>query len=195
MAKGCDCTYGTLICDLKSRKPIAVISNRDSETLEKWLEKYLNIGIVCRDRSLAYAKAINNKCPKAIQIADRFHLVHNLLEASREYVKKNLASKIEIATETKTTKVKRAQTKTKTIKIKKPKTQKHKRKLVEKVKKLHKQGMGIKQISRTTTLAKLDTEIASSYILSVPKPNRMNIYRNEIERYLHLGKNGSNPNS
>ena len=40
-----------------------------------------------RDRSCAYSSAINEVCPNAIQIADRFHLLMNLSDALDKYFK------------------------------------------------------------------------------------------------------------
>lgn len=36
--------YGTLVCDLKTNKPIAVIKDRDCSTVSNWLENYKQIG-------------------------------------------------------------------------------------------------------------------------------------------------------
>jgi len=43
--------YGTLICDLESRKPIDVLPDRSVETVSAWFEKYPSIEMVSRDRS------------------------------------------------------------------------------------------------------------------------------------------------
>src|SRR6266487_3287134 len=42
--------YGTLICDLESRKPIDVLPDRSVETVSAWFEKYPSIEMVSRDR-------------------------------------------------------------------------------------------------------------------------------------------------
>lgn len=49
--------------------------------------KYNDIKIVTRDRASSYSSAINEACPKAIQIADRFHLLMNLSDALDTYFK------------------------------------------------------------------------------------------------------------
>ena len=54
---------------------------------KKWLLKYNDVKIVTRDRSSSYSSAINEACPDAVQIADRFHLIMNLSDALDTYFK------------------------------------------------------------------------------------------------------------
>lgn len=76
-------TYGTIIVDEETHKPVAVLEGRDKDTLKKWLEHNKHVKAVTRDRASAYASAIEETLPAAMQIADRFHLHQNLLEAVR----------------------------------------------------------------------------------------------------------------
>jgi Transposase len=48
-------------------------------SLSRWLLAHPGVEIVTRDRSKAYASAIHKGAPTAIQVADRFHLLQNLL--------------------------------------------------------------------------------------------------------------------
>jgi transposase len=73
--------YGTILVDHERRKTIDLLPDREAETLAQWLKEHPGIEIVTRDRSLAYADAINRGAPDAVQIADRWHLVKNLSEA------------------------------------------------------------------------------------------------------------------
>lgn len=66
--------------DLERSRPIALLKDRESETLAKWLKEHPGIQIVSRDRSKAYEKGILQGAPSAIQVADRFHLLQNLAE-------------------------------------------------------------------------------------------------------------------
>ena len=43
-----------------------------------------HIKVVTRDRASAYAKVISEELPDAMQVADRFHLHQNLLEAIKK---------------------------------------------------------------------------------------------------------------
>ena len=76
-------TYGTIIVDEKTHRPVAVLEGRDKDTLKNWLEHNKHVKAVTRDRASAYASAIEENLPAAMQIADRFHLHQNLLEAVR----------------------------------------------------------------------------------------------------------------
>jgi transposase len=49
--------------------------------------KYNDVEIVTRDRASSYATAINESCPNAVQVADRFHLLMNLSDALDTYFK------------------------------------------------------------------------------------------------------------
>jgi transposase len=70
-------TYGTIILDLEIRRPVDVLEGRDSETLATWLREHPGAEVIARDRSGAYAEGARVGAPKAIQVADRFHLVQN----------------------------------------------------------------------------------------------------------------------
>ena len=76
--------YGTLICDLETHKIIDVMEGRDGEAIEKWLQGHPGIDTVSRDRANAYSSAVTKALPDAVQIADRFHITQNLLEALKE---------------------------------------------------------------------------------------------------------------
>ena len=79
--------YGTVLIDMETSRPIDLLSSRDSANLKEWLKKYPAVKIVTRDRSGAYSSAINEICPDAIQVADRFHLLMNLSDALDKYFK------------------------------------------------------------------------------------------------------------
>ncbi len=72
--------YGTVIVDENTHQTIAILDGREEKTLRKWLEKNKHVTTITRDRASAYAKAIEEVLPDAMQIADRFHLHQNLLE-------------------------------------------------------------------------------------------------------------------
>ena len=77
-------TYCTVICDGETHKPIEVLNGRDGVALKEWLRQNKQVKKVTRDRAGAYAKAISEALPGAMQIADRFHLHQNLLKAVKD---------------------------------------------------------------------------------------------------------------
>ncbi len=72
--------YGTVVVDLKRRRPIALLKDREAETLASWLEEHPGIEILSRDRSKSYRQGMREGAPQAVQVADRFHLLQNLVE-------------------------------------------------------------------------------------------------------------------
>ncbi len=72
--------YGTILVDLETHQPIALLADRKAETLVEWLQAHPGIEVLSRDRSKAYKRAMTEGAPEAIQVADRFHLVKNLSE-------------------------------------------------------------------------------------------------------------------
>ncbi len=79
-------TYGTLLCDLETGKPIDILPGRLTEPLVQWLQAHPGIEVIARDRASAYADAARSGAPNTIQVADRFHLVKNVSDALKEIV-------------------------------------------------------------------------------------------------------------
>ena len=90
-------TYGTVICDGDTHRPVAVLDGRDGGSLKEWLLNNKQVKIVTRDRAGAYAKAISEALPEAIQVADRFHLFQNMMDAVKETLRAQIPGKIEIS--------------------------------------------------------------------------------------------------
>jgi transposase len=89
-------TYGTIIVDGRTHKPIDLLDGRDGESLKEWLRKNQQVKIVTRDRASAYASAISEVLPQAMQIADRFHLHQNLLVAIKNVTAQKIPEKVKI---------------------------------------------------------------------------------------------------
>lgn len=51
-------TYGTIIVDLETNRPVTLLKDRSSQTLSSWLKEHPGIKIVSRDRAKAYEKGI-----------------------------------------------------------------------------------------------------------------------------------------
>jgi len=71
-------TYGTIIVDLERRRVIDLLPDRTSTTVADWLQQRPGIEVVARDRSTEYARAAAIGAPKAVQVADRWHLLANV---------------------------------------------------------------------------------------------------------------------
>jgi hypothetical protein len=89
-------TYATAIYDLKDHHLIALLDGRDAETLKEWLKGHKKIRLVARDRASAYAAAINEILPECTQVADRFHLLQNLLGYLKDIFKEEMPSYVYI---------------------------------------------------------------------------------------------------
>lgn len=88
--------YGTVMVDIETGNVVDMIESRDYTDVKKWLESFKNIQIFSRDGSITYSKAIKDSHPKAIQISDRFHLLKNLTDYCRDYIKRTVKNNIEI---------------------------------------------------------------------------------------------------
>lgn len=87
-------TYGTIIVDGRTHRPIALLEGRDGKSLKEWLKDNKHIKVVTRDRASEYAKAISEELPDAMQVADRFHLHHNFLEVIKKVLNTQLPAAI-----------------------------------------------------------------------------------------------------
>ena len=71
-------TYGTIVVDLERRRVIDLLPDRTSAAVADWLQQRPGIEVVARDRSTEYARAAALGAPKAVQVADRWHLLANV---------------------------------------------------------------------------------------------------------------------
>lgn len=82
--------YGTIVCDLERRQPVALLPDRALETSRAWLARHPSISIVSRDRGGGYGEAIAKALPDAEQVADRWHLMETASRAFLDAVNRSM---------------------------------------------------------------------------------------------------------
>lgn len=82
-------TYGSIIIDYANRWPIDLLGDRDTESFRQWIEEHGKVHIVSRDRSTDYSSAIASTDRQIIEVADKFHLVKNIMDRITNLVSEN----------------------------------------------------------------------------------------------------------
>jgi transposase len=79
-------SYGTILVNLQTRRPLDLLPDRTAEAVKPWLASHPEIQLVSRDRASAFADAVSQVLPHATQVADRYHLVQNLREHLQRFL-------------------------------------------------------------------------------------------------------------
>jgi len=78
--------FGTSIVDLERHAVVDLLPDRAVDSAVAWLKQHPQITTIARDRSGVYAEAATKGAPQATQVADRWHLLHNLAAVLEEFL-------------------------------------------------------------------------------------------------------------
>ena len=84
--------YGTILVDADAHRIVDLLEDPSADALVEWLSNHPGAEVICRDRDGVYASAARRGAPEALQVADRWHLVHNLADALERFAVRVLAA-------------------------------------------------------------------------------------------------------
>jgi transposase len=73
-----------MVVDLERHCPLDLLPDREAETFADWLTAHPGIAVISRDRGGSFADGATRGAPHATQVADRFHILKNLVEAFQQ---------------------------------------------------------------------------------------------------------------
>jgi len=82
--------YGSLIVDLEEHRVVDLLPDRLATTVSEWMKARPNIEVVSRDRGDNFIAGVTEGAPNSRQVADRWHLHHNLGEMLKRLVERHL---------------------------------------------------------------------------------------------------------
>jgi len=77
---------GTILVDLERHEIVDLLQGHSTELIEQWLRQRPGVEVASRDRSHVCREGISKGAPEAMQVADRWHLLHNLFQVLEEFL-------------------------------------------------------------------------------------------------------------
>ncbi len=82
-------SYGSILVDLERHQVVDLLPDRSGSGFAVWLRAHPGIQIISRDRSGDYAEGARQGAPRAVQVAERFHLLRNLRDVVLRVLKRH----------------------------------------------------------------------------------------------------------
>ncbi len=79
-------SYGSLIVDLTTGRPIDMLPGRSERDFSEWLAAHKSVWLISRDRATSYSSAAASCAGAVTEVADRFHLIKNLGECVSDII-------------------------------------------------------------------------------------------------------------
>jgi transposase len=173
--------YGTLVCDIKTHRPIDILDDRNYDTVSAWLKNHTEVKMICRDRSQTYRKAISDSLPDVVQVADRWHILKNIYDIIKQYIETHYPRGVKLQSNVKQSEIStHASTKEKKktkMEIEQETRLARKAEIINQVKKLHESYISKREIARRLELS---FRTVSKYISLECVPESKNVYRSSI---------------
>ncbi|USK62409.1 transposase [Peribacillus asahii] len=78
--------YGTIVCDLTTHQPVALLPNRKPETVSNWLKNHPFIQVVSRDGFGAFRQVISQASSSILQVYNQWHFIREARRQIESYL-------------------------------------------------------------------------------------------------------------
>jgi transposase len=80
---------GTIVVDLERHQVVDLLDESSTTAATSWLRRHPEIAVLSRDRGETYAEAARLAAPQAVQVADRWHILHNVSEVTQALLERH----------------------------------------------------------------------------------------------------------